>query len=172
HLVPVDCGMRRQRSGALQDVCERSIIVPDERNPLCKRRKLFAQDLQPQSFKSRIANHHSYGFGVRQDAKDILDDGREVLRDRDDSVILWETRTLNEALLHCCEYHRSRGKELLPAPLHEVGRGAADAHNQIERAFGKQSTEVLDKWNLRIFVAGTRSHKLFLNDLQRPWRLP
>ena len=57
-------------------------------------------------------------------------------------------------------------------PLHEPGCGGADAHNQIKRAFGKYSTEVLDKWNLRIFVAGTRSQKRLLNDLQRPWRLP
>ena len=91
--------------------------------------------------------------------QDILDDGREVLRDRDDGVIFRETGALNSTLLHCCEYHRSRGKELLPMPLHELGRGGADAHNQIKRAIGKQSTEVLDKRSLRIFVAGTRSQK-------------
>ena len=61
----------------------------------------------------------------------------KLLRDRDDGVIFRETGMLNSTLLHGCEHHRSRGKELLPAPLHEVGRGGADAHNQIERAFGK-----------------------------------
>ena len=33
--------MRRQRSGVFQYLCERSIIVPDERKPVRKRRKLF-----------------------------------------------------------------------------------------------------------------------------------
>ena len=54
-----------------------------------------------------------------------------------DDIIFREAGPLNAALLYHCEHHRRRGKELLPVPLHEVGRGRANAHNQIKRAFGK-----------------------------------
>ncbi len=68
HQKEEDCGMRRQRSNVFQDVCERLIIVPDERKPVCKRWKLLAKFFQPKSFIRRIAHHHGDGFGVRQNA--------------------------------------------------------------------------------------------------------
>ena len=48
-------------------------------------------------------------------------------------------------------------------------RGRAEAHNQVERAFGMESTEIFDERSLRIFIAGTGSHERMLSDLQRPW---
>jgi hypothetical protein len=47
--------------------------------------------------------------------------------------------------------------------------GRAEAHNQVERAFGMQGTEILDEWSLRVFIAGTGTHERMLCDLQRPW---
>ena len=92
--------MRRQRSGVLQYICERSIIVPYEGKPVCKRRKLLANVLQPKLFTGRSAQHPSYGFRARQHVQDILDEGREVMRGRYDGIIFRKAGTLNAALLH------------------------------------------------------------------------
>ena len=37
-------------------------------------------------------------------------------------------------------------------PLHEGGRGRADAHNQVERVFGKQGTQILDERSFSVFI--------------------
>ena len=91
---------------------------------------------------------------------------------RDDGVIFRETGTLNSTLLHCCEHHRSCGKELLPAPLQKVCRGRADAHDQVKWVFGIQGTEILDKRILWVLIAETGRDQRMLNDVKRPRRLP
>ena len=50
-----------------------------------------------------MADHHGYGFRVRQHFQDILDDDRKVYRARDDDVIFREAGTLNSTLLYCRE---------------------------------------------------------------------
>jgi len=111
HQVPEDRGMWRQRSGVLQYICERSITVPYERKPVCKRRKLLANVLQPKLFTGRSAQHPSYGFRVRQHVQDVLDESRQVLRGRYDDIIFRSVNGNGPAVL-------------LPRPALKLGRGA------------------------------------------------
>ena len=150
--MPVDRSVRRESAGMFQYFCERPIIVPYERNSICKRCKLSAHFSQPKLFIRRLSDYHGDRFSVRQYAQDVLDDGRKVMRDRNDGIIVRETGMLNSTLLHGSKHHRSRGKELLPAPLHEGCCGCTEAHNQIRRAFDKQSSEVFDKRAFRILI--------------------
>ena len=170
--MPVDRGMRRQSTGVFQYFRERPVIVPNERNSIGKRRELSAHFSRPELFIGRLSDHHGYRFGVGQYAQDILDDGRKIVRDRNDGIIVRETGRLNSTLLHGGKHHGSRGKELLPAPLHEGCRGSTEAHNQIGRAPDEQSPEVFDKRALRILIVGKRARKRVFKELHLPWRLP
>ena len=89
--------------------------------------------------------------------------------DRDDGVIRSQIGILNATLLHRREHHGRVGEELLPVALDKGDSGRAEAHNQVERAYGMQGTEILDEWSLRVFIAGTGTHERMLCDLQRPW---
>ena len=155
-----------------QYFCERPIIGPNERNSIGKRRELSAHFSRPKLFIRRLSDHHGDRPGVGQYAQDILDNGRKIVRDRNDGIIVRETGRLNSTLLHGSKHHRSRGKELPPAPLHEGCRGSTEAHNQIRRASDKQSPEVFDKRALRILIVGKRARKRMLKELHLPWRLP
>ncbi len=88
--------------------------------------------------------------------------------DRDNSVIRGKNGILNATLFHRREHHGRGGKELLSIALDKGDRGRAEAHNQVDRAFGMESTEIFDERSLRIFIAGTGSHERMLSDLQRP----
>ena len=75
---------------------------------------------------------------------------------------------MHSTLIYRHEHHRGAGKKSLPVPLHKVCRGRADAHDQVKRVFGKQGTEILDKWTLRVLIAETGRDQRILNDVQRP----
>ena len=122
HQVPEDRGMWRQRSGVLQYICERSITVPYERKPVCKRRKLLANVLQPKLFTGRSAQHPSYGFRVRQHVQDVLDESRQVLRGRYDDIIFRSVNGNGPAVL-------------LPRPALKLGRGAKSEEYAMSQTF-------------------------------------
>ena len=67
--------------------------------PVCKRRKLFANVLRPDSFTGGIAIYHGDGFGIWQQLLNVRDDRRKVVRDRNYRVIFHETGELNSTLL-------------------------------------------------------------------------
>src|SRR6476646_142074 len=59
----------------------------------------------------------------------------------------------------------------MPMSLHEGGRWRANAHNQVERMFGKECTEILNERNFRVFIAGTGCNQRVFSYVQSPWRL-
>ena len=123
----------------------------------------------PELFNGRSTDHHRHIFGIRQHPQDILKGSKIVDPDRNNGVIGRERGKLNSALVHGREHHRGIGKELLPVPLDEGGRRRADAHNQVERMFGKKRTQILDERSFRVFIAGAGGHKRMVSDVQAPW---
>jgi hypothetical protein len=92
------------------------------------------------------------------------------VRERDNGVIRSKNGILNATLFRCREHHGGGDKELLPVALDKGDRRRADGHNQVERAFGMEGTEILDdEWSVRVFIAGTGSQERMLSDFQRPW---
>ena len=59
----------------------------------------------------------------------------------------------------------------MPMPLHEGGRRRANAHNQVERMFGKQCTEILNERSFRVLITGAGCNQRMFRYVQSPWRL-
>jgi len=53
-------------------------------------------------------------------------------------------------------------------PLDEGSRWRADADDQVEGLFGKESMQVIDERPFRVFVAGTNAHQRMFGDVQSP----
>jgi hypothetical protein len=168
HQLPEDCGTRWKRGSMLQYVQKWQIIIPRNCNPMCERPHLIADLVAPVFFDGGSPDNNCHIPGVRQHPQDILEGRKIVDRDRNYGVIRGKNGILNSTLIHYRKHHRSCGKELLPMPLDKGGRRRADAHNQVERPFGKEDTEVLDEWALRVFIAGTGNFERMLMEVQRP----
>jgi hypothetical protein len=89
--------------------------------------------------------------------------------DRDNCVIRSKIGKLNATLLYCGDHRRGVGKEVLAVPLDKCGRGRAEGDNQVGRLFGKKRTKVLNKRDLRLFIAVTSGYQRMVRDIQRPW---
>ena len=57
-------------------------------------------------------------------------------------------------------------------PLHERGRGRADAHNEVERLLLMQCPKIFDERSLGIVVVRSGGDEGVVGDVERPGRLP
>ena len=91
------------------------------------------------------------------------------MRDRDDGVIRSQIGILNATLLHGREHHGSVGKELLPVALDKGDCGRAEAHNQVERAFGMRARRYSTNGASGFSSLERAAQERMLCDFQRPW---
>jgi hypothetical protein len=110
HQFPKDGRVRWERGRPLENVLEGQIVCPLEIDPPFELLELFAHFRQPELFKRGSTIDDRDDFRVRQQAKNILDEGWQVMFDRDDSVIGGKGRMLNPAFFDRGEYHGRAGE--------------------------------------------------------------
>ena len=121
---------------ASHDLLQGQIIGPAEREPVVKSREVFLELSMPECAELIGAHHHEHLPGLGQQLQDLIDELRDIVRDRDRGLVLPEGRVAQKPLIDSGEQKRRIGKELL-AMLARKDRGRArESDDQVRLGTG------------------------------------
>ncbi|MET0677158.1 MAG: hypothetical protein ABW175_15275 [Bradyrhizobium sp.] len=109
---------------------------------------------------------------VGQNSQYVLEGRREVVRDRNDGVVVTKPRGVDPSLLDRRDDHGGIRKQSGSSSLHKSSSRRAHADDEIGRMPGAQRQQIIDERKLRILVAPSSDQKRMVLDVQRPGRLP
>ena len=134
-----------QARTAAQDLGERQIVGPDERQPPAKAFELLLELAPPEMAQLPGPHQHEHLPGLRQHLQDVVDESRKIVGDRDRGLVLAERRVAKKCLVDRREEERGVGKELRSMPPREDRRRAGDSHDELRLGtIGERRTDVLD----------------------------
>ena len=139
HTFPVyhhgrveDRGIRRQRRRALQDLRERQLVEPDERQPVLEPLELPDHCLAPVLLRRGVAGHDEDRGGVGEKHQDVVDRARHVRYDGNSRQVDAGARVTHETRIPGGLDDRRRRKQPLPVLFNERRCRAAHRHHQVE----------------------------------------
>src|SRR3954453_10348495 len=88
HQAPEQHSMWRERRSPLQYFRKGEIAIPDERDPAFEEHGFLLYLLEPKFLQGRGAYDHGNRLRVRQDLKNAVEKGREIIVNRDYGVAI------------------------------------------------------------------------------------
>jgi hypothetical protein len=110
HQAPEQDGMWRERRRPLQYFRKGEIGIPDECDPVFEGLDFPLYLLEPKFLQGRGAYDHGNRLRIRQDLKNAVEKGREIVVNRDDGVAIGQIRPVHQPLLDRRQHHGCLGK--------------------------------------------------------------
>ena len=171
HQAPEQNGMWRKRRRPLQYFREGEIGIPDECDPVFEGLDFPLCLLEPKFLQGRGAYDHGNRLRVRQDPKNAIEKGREIVVNRDDRVAIGQICPVHQSLLDRRQHHGRFREKLRPILLNKPGRRRPNAHHDVRRTARVKRPEIVDKRGFRSRVVKPCRQQIVLLKLQRPRRL-
>ncbi len=162
-----DYGVAWKTRTVTQDLGERQIVRPDERQPFVKALELLLQLSMPELSHLPGPQHHEDLPGLGKQPQGVIDESGKIVDDRNGSLVLAERCIAKKSLIDGRQQERDVGKKLLSMPAREDRRRAGDSDNEIWfGTIGERRADVVDDCLIRRADESCRSDD-DLNDVHR-----